>query len=365
MASKVAAERSGFQNGRPGTGFLRPAQRMLSGWITRPSVTRAPSMTAKIHWLIERLGWPRTSRDLPGIALPVSPPAPVVDAMMREAIAREVREATSSRRPDALLAVLVQESIQQDSPAPAARARAQRVSMIGEYFREVIGEPPRLHESLRSSFDSLRFPTLRVALADDRLFSDVNHPVRELLREAAEIAALAPLASAGARELISASLQGRSERLRDLARSKNPMLERLQPLSDSAWTRFLEQIRDEAAKRREMLERRARRIAAQELEAQIVGMPLPEGAGAFLRSGWVPMMASRLLQRGNDQPPWAEGMKLLDRLLAAIQRGRRPEDESLQRLLADAGRALRDSGLRSGQREALLDLLRSALVRNA
>lgn len=322
-------------------------------------------MSAKIEWPTDRRNGPRPLRDPFGVVLPVAPPAPVVDAAMREAIASEVGETTPARRADALLAVRVQALIRQPSPGIAAHARNQRVALVDQCFREVLGEPPWAHELLSGAFDALRYPTVRAALADDRLFVDAAHPVRELLREAAEVATLAPLTSAGARELAVASLQDRGERLREIARNLRPMLARPPPLPEPEVAQFLEQIRDETAKRREVLERRARRIAAQELETQILGVALPDGANSFLRAGWVPMMASLLLHGGMDQPPWAEGLKLLSRLLVAIQRGAGFDDEHTRRLLADASRSLRESGLRANPHESLLASLRDALERSA
>lgn len=288
--------------------------------------------------------------------------APRVDALMRAAIHSSLQQPSYARRGgDNLLAALVDESIRRPRTSPAAFARAQSAELIGAWFCEVDALLPGSNSALHQMFDALRVPTLKLALTERRILLDAEHPLRGLLDDALDIATQTALAESGSRELIEAQVQSRLSRLLDLAERCQPMLERLTPLSEREAARFLEQIRDRSALRLEQLQQRARRVAAQELETQILGMPLPAPALRVLRQGWVPMMATLLLRDGIGAPAVSSSLSLLPRILDGMSRRDRQGSEQAASLVPALRSALIDAGQPRAPVERLLTDLQAAL----
>lgn len=311
-------------------------------------------MSSRLDWLRDRLGM------APGEETE-APEPPQVDAAMRVAIARAAQAPAGRRASDALLAAVVDESIRRPRGSRSALARAQYAALVGSWFAEVGALMPISHGALHDSFDGARMPVLKLTLTDRRIFADRQHTVRKLMEAAVDAATPAALGQPGSRELIEAQVQTPLNRIADLADGVQPMLEHIPQIAPDIAGRFLDEARDATATRREALQRRARAVAAQELETQILGRELPTEAVLFLRQGWVPMMATLLLRDGIGSATSENGMTLLTRLLAIVD-GRHPLTADPQ-LVPAARQALLDAGQPRASAERLLNALQSSLIK--
>jgi len=285
---------------------------------------------------------------------------PRVDPAMRAAITRALKSPPRGRRAaDGLIAALLDESIRNPRESRSAFARAQSAELIGAWFCEVDALLPGRQSVLHDAFHAARLPVLKLALADRRVFSDPGHAVRRVLDNAMDASAPTALSQPGSRELIEAEVQSLLGRIADAADNVHPMMEHLAPLAPEVCSAFLDEARDRTAVRREELQRRARRVAAQELETQILGRSLPAPAVNFLRQGWVPMIATLLLRDGLGSTTVESGMALLPRLLAAIDgRTSYRQDPSL---LPGIRAALIDAGQPNAPVDLLVEDLRVVL----
>jgi hypothetical protein len=243
----------------------------------------------------------------------------------------------------------------------ASYAKAQRLSLVGQMCNEMLAEAamPLEHGHL---IERLRFPLVKIALADDAFFASAGHPIRQQIGEAVELASQALATTLPERLQIHAQLSLIGDEVCLRASRTTVDLAQLQPVPDAAVALFLEQLFDEAAVRREALELRTRRIAAQELEAQLLGRPLPAGAQRLLRAGWVPMMAAHLRRGGAESPQWMQGMTQLGMLLDAFEppAAKRQSSAARTALVQACGAALAEAGMHPTKVSALIDALRCA-----
>lgn len=238
---------------------------------------------------------------------------------------------------------------------------ALRLSLVGQMFSEILTDP-HLPQRLHPQFERLRLPMIRIAVTDNCFFTDAEHSARMLMNRATGIGTLALIATAGGQLQAEETINGIGNQIALSALLMRPNLLRLATIPDTAISSFLNSQRDNAALRREAVELRTRRIAAQELEAQLLGRRLPREILAFLRDGWITMMASQLRHSGVQAASWGQGTDLLARLLMHFDpRSAAAQRERPEQLLAEAASRFREAGLRSAKVTQMTAQLKLAL----
>lgn len=208
-------------------------------------------------------------------------------------------------------------------------ATAQRLSLIGQMCNEIISDP-HLPASMHPLFERLRFPLIKVALADGTFFSLPGHPVRRLVIEAAETASASHIASRAVIRRLEERLTQISEQANLSAAFVRPQLSKLPPLTMAQIATFLDQQREESRSRRENVISKVRRAVAQEMDVHSLGLKKSTSMSNFLSMGWGPLMASRLLRAGMNSAEWLAGIDRLDELVASVD-VRRITEEQIER----------------------------------
>jgi hypothetical protein len=133
-------------------------------------------------------------------------------------------------------------------------------------------------------------------------------------------------------------------------------------LPAAAITVFLDQQRAESETRRETVLNKVRRAVAQELEVHTLGRTLPAPLTQFLRAGWGPLMAARLLRHGMNGRLWIDAVNRLVQILASMDALVITSDLlAVRRELLDAVAAdLEEIGMHEDRRASALEQLRRA-----
>lgn len=240
-------------------------------------------------------------------------------------------------------------------------AVAQCLSLVGQMCNEILTDP-HLPAPMRPLFEKLRFPLIKISLADGSFFANRGHPVRRLLAEAAETAQTSRTSS-------QAVARSQEERLRHIAEQIDlsaafvrPQIDGLAALPAASITRFLDQQRAESETRRETVLNKVRRAVAQELEVHTLGRTLAAPLTNFLRAGWGPLMAARLLRHGASSRMWIDAVNRLVQILASMDALVVTQDLlSVRRELMDAViEDLAEIGMREDRRDNAVEQLRKA-----
>ena len=246
--------------------------------------------------------------------------APILDGSTRHAL-REVCRASAGYRPqDASFAEeLLNISDVETSEVPTVQrvAPTQRMSLVGQMCNEILSDP-HLPGSMRPLFERLRYPLIKIALADGTFYSNRAHPVRRLIAEAAETAASSRVASPAVVRRLEERLRHIAEQIDLSATFVRPQIAFLLPLTMLEIASFLDQQREESETRRENVLGKVRRTVAQELEVHTLGRKPPAPLVHFLRMGWGPLMAARLLRHGMNSRAWIDAINRLVQILASL-----------------------------------------------
>ena len=248
-----------------------------------------------------------------------------------------------------------------DAPSASQVAPSQRLSLVGQMCNEILSDP-HLPKSMRPPFERLRFPLIKIALADGSFFSNRAHPVRRLVAEAAETAASSRVASPTVVRRLEERLRHIAEQIDLSATFVRPEVHKLLPLNSIEISAFLDQQREESETRRENVLNKVRRTVAQELEVHTLGRkPLPSLL-QFLRIGWGPLMAARLLRDGMNSRPWIDAINRLVQVLISMDATEiSAEHHSVRARLIDAvARDLIDIGMRNDKVDTAATTLRQA-----
>ncbi len=240
-------------------------------------------------------------------------------------------------------------------------ATAQRLSLIGQMCNEIISDP-HLPASMHPLFDRLRFPLIKVALADGTFFSQPGHPVRRLVIEAAETASASHIASKAVIRRLEERLTQISEQANLSAAFVRPQLSKLKPLTMAQIATFLDQQREESRSRRENVISKVRRAVAQEMDVHSLGLKKSTSMTNFLRMGWGPLMSSRLLRAGMNSAEWLAGIDRLDELVASVD-VRKITEEQIERrpeLRRTVEQELQKAGMRPQRISEALEYLDAA-----
>jgi hypothetical protein len=199
----------------------------------------------------------------------------------------------------------------------AGQAPIQRLALANQYFDGLLSEP-LLPDAARPMLEKLRFPVIKTALADPGFFTNVQHPLRQLLNELVDIGISGSIGDPVPQRKFRESIRQVAERADIDAGLVRNALHGLKPLDAPQMDQFLEQLREQENARRELLLTKVRRLVAQELEVQTVGHDVPTPAQNLLLSGIGPLMAVRLLRHGRGSAPYREAHELLQRLLDSL-----------------------------------------------
>lgn len=249
---------------------------------------------------------------------PLEPP--ILDAATRGALRDIGKELGGVRPQDAAFAeeLLGLSSIEANERATVQRvAPSQRMSLVGQMCNEILSDP-HLPSSMRPLFERLRFPLIKIALADGTFFSNRVHPVRRLIAEAAETAASSRVATPAVVRRLEERLRHIAEQIDLSATFVRPQIAYLLPLSMPEIASFLDQQREESETRRENVLNKVRRTVAQELEVHTLGRKPPNPLVHFLRMGWGPLMAARLLRHGMNSRAWIDAINRLVQILVSM-----------------------------------------------
>lgn len=238
--------------------------------------------------------------------------------------ARLLSTETEATQPeDAVFAQAILNTVSHADEA-AAQGLLLRLSLVEQTLDEILADP-YLPTPLRAPIEKLHVPSLRAAMTSDRFFTDPYDPIRGLLTEAADLAVMSRVGSRNGLVRNRQLLVHLAEDARRLVRPTHDQPLIHTPLGESVISSFLDQQRDAAARRREAVMSRARRVAAQEIETLMLGQrPEPEAA-TFLRNGWMPVMASRLLRAGHGEVEWEEALSVVQLTLSAFEREAEPD----------------------------------------
>jgi hypothetical protein len=246
--------------------------------------------------------------------------APILDSATRGALRDVGKELGSIRPQDAAFAdeLLALSNIDDPEQATVKRvAPTQRMSLVGQMCNEILSDP-HLPASMRPLFERLRFPLIKIALADGTFFGNRVHPVRRLIAEAAETAASSRVATPAVVRRLEERLRQIAEQIDLSATFVRPQIAYLLPLSMPEIASFLDQQREESETRRENVLNKVRRTVAQELEVHTLGRKPPSPLVHFLRMGWGPLMAARLLRHGMNSRAWIDAINRLVQVLASM-----------------------------------------------
>lgn len=292
---------------------------------------------------------------------------PTLDHATRAAL-REIASPSGGYRPqDAKFAeeLLRFADLEEDRPTVARVAPAQRMSLVGQMCNEILSDP-HLPPGMRPLFERLRFPLIKIALADGTFYANRTHPVRRLVAEAAETAASSRVASHAVVRRLEERLRHIAEQIDLSATFVRPQIMHLQPLTMLEIASFLDQQREESETRRENVLNKVRRAVAQELEVHTLGRKPPAPLMHFLRLGWGPLMAARLLRHGMNSRSWIDAVNRLVQILASLDVVDATADQLAMRedILAHIARDLAEIGMRDDKVTIARDYLQRAYTEN-
>jgi hypothetical protein len=119
----------------------------------------------------------------------------------------------------------------------------------------------------------------------------------------------------------------------------------------------------ERRRHREAMIEQARETVAEQLRLRADWSRIPDDAKPVLRGGWGPMMALRLVQHGAGSTAWMQGLRLLDRLLLALD-PERPEarrSAASEGLMSELGDQMIEAGIPMPRIERMLHAYAAAL----
>lgn len=291
---------------------------------------------------------------------------PVLDNATLQALEEISTQSAGHRPQDASFAKELLGLSRIDSAAEATVKRvapSQRLSLVGQMCNEILSDP-HLPTGMRPLFERLRFPLVKIALADGSFFSNRIHPVRRLVAEAAETAAASRVTSHSVVRRLEERLRHIADQIDLSATFVRPQIAYLQPLLMPEIASFLDQQREESETRRENVLNKVRRTVAQELEVHTLGRKPVPALINFLRVGWGPLMAARLLRHGMNSREWIEAITRLTQVLSSVGIVETTPEVSAQReaMCASITLELRDIGMREDRNESALGYLRRAFV---
>ncbi|TJY63045.1 DUF1631 domain-containing protein [Sinimarinibacterium sp. CAU 1509] len=231
--------------------------------------------------------------------------------------------------------------------------------MFDGYYRD-----PRLSDNLKQLLSRLQLPVLKTALADQRFFSDPEHPARRASNDLFDMLLQFGGSDAAASPQMVSEVQGLVEAL---VRAFNLDPNRLrQAPSESVDEQTAEGfLRDQEAQQQQQKNRgkveRIRRIVAHELRRRIGERELPSGVMRLMLSGFGPLLCLDYIRNGVEGSSWNRTMQLVDRVIESLEPSRDNSSVSARaEVTAAVSRRLADIGFSEQKLEEVISGLLSA-----
>ncbi len=205
-----------------------------------------------------------------------------------------------------------------DVPESQSQVPMQRMSLAGHYLTEAIADP-LIPAELKQQHETMRFPLVKSAIADETFFTSVTHPLRSLVNEMMLKSATSRVTGSGETRRIAELLQQVLVQF-DLAPSfvREAMLT-AKPLGDAQMRAFAEMQREQAKQRRDSVIGEAKRIVAHEIERTTFSLSVPDSVTSFFTRYWGPVLIKRLLENGNEHPLWKQGLEMMNALADQVE----------------------------------------------
>ena len=236
------------------------------------------------------------------------------------------------------------------------RAILQRLALAGKLFAAIAADPA-LPADFKQSFEGLRFPLIKSALADTNFFTQPTHPLRIIVGEFVQKAAELRMGGAGAARELDEMLQNAAGHFDLAAAFVRPALPKLKPLQAAVIEQFLAQLEKDRVERGVARERRAKQFVRRTIDPQMMGTRLPPLIRFLIEEDMTTLLGRRLLEHGPDSKPFRDGLQLIDEMLKHIpdaESGAGFPDDLLQRMEL----ALREIGEQEGSGLPILRGLR-------
>lgn len=206
-----------------------------------------------------------------------------------------------------------------DLPPAQTQVPMQRLNLAGHYLSEAIADP-LIPPELKQQHETMRFPLVKSAIADETFFTAVTHPLRSLVNEMMLKSATSRVTGSSETRRIAELLQQVLVQF-DLAPSfvREAMLT-AKPLDPAQMKVFEDMQRQQAQQRRDSVINEAKRIVAHEIEQTTFSLSVPDAVTAFFNKYWGPVLVKRLLQHGSEHPIWKEGVGMMEALADQVER---------------------------------------------
>lgn len=245
--------------------------------------------------------------------------------------------------------------------AEAGGAAQSLMAAAGQWFDSLLAEP-HLPVSLLPALETLRYPLLKLALADRGFYLNATHSLRRELGLLCERLMLVGASGQGL-GVLQSELVALRERISMDPGFVRDLLPRCQPLSQADLQAFFTLHRQEQLARQESALAQLRRLLAKDVEAETLGVDLPPEADALLSGGFMPLMARARLAHGAGSVADQAARQLLAEFTASF--AAEPGVESRDSLIERIAEALRGAGLREERVGTLMRDLESAYRRLA
>lgn len=198
------------------------------------------------------------------------------------------------------------------------------IDLIGMLFEYMLNDPI-LPNSAKALLSHLHTPYLKLALIDERLLADTNHPARKFLDKMVEAGSLWSDGQNPTRGIFPAMKTAVDRVLREFRKDVALFDELLQSV---------EQAMAEQQRRASKMEQRTREVAqgreklrlAKQLATQQIGMlthrhPLPQAVANFLSKAWLDDLVFVLLrdQQGESGADWQHAIAAADQLVQLFE----------------------------------------------
>lgn len=327
-----------------------PIKRVIYRLAERSLVGNLGQVYSGANQMLESRGYSAIRGMRPARPAPAAPAKPVLDRLARGGAAAWPSGLSATRLLEGLVAASAQTVDAANSYTDAQLAaeiggaldamaqgrpydgwvQPGNIALAGQMF-ETLYQDRQLSDSLRPLLRRLQYPVMKTALADARFFTDVQHPVRQLVHEVFDMLTSADSASeaeiARLSELIDELLRQFQVGSEQLGRPEG----RAPAVAEADADKFLAELKERQAAQRTRTLEKVRRLVAQELKLRTLARSVPESLMPLLLSGFGPLLSVNLLRGGIQGLPWQDSTQLLDRLLDSIEPQRLPhQHQSVQ-----------------------------------
>ena len=245
---------------------------------------------------------------------------------------------------------------------PKTSSESLAIDTLAMIFEAIFADP-ELPDALKAAISSLQIRLLKIAMKDGSLFTDTEHPARQVLDRMADAVLGLPL-DVSARHPVCARLFELASRLRTEQGADRAAFEASLDDLDNLIADRNQEIATAAATYRPLLEQAERGDLLTTRVAQVIGTAMdrrpPEVARRFLDQTWRRVLLQVGQESAPDSPQWQEYTAAIDGLLWSFQPKTAAEDrkELAQRvphMLKVLKQGMERVGLPPAEQESFLD----------